>query len=48
MVSYRFAPALRVGQASNINAVLWSGIVEGSVGFIFDGVGLRGAVPTIN
>jgi len=48
MVSYRFAPALRVGQASNINAVLWSGIVEGSVGFLFDGVGLRGSVPTIN
>ncbi len=48
MVSYRFAPALRVGQPSNINAVLWSGIVEGSVGFLFNGVGLRGSVPTIN
>jgi len=48
MVSYRFAPALRVGQASNINAVLWSGTVEGSVGFLFDGQALRGSVPTIN
>ena len=48
MVSYRFAPALRVGQASNIDAVLGSGIVEGSVGFLFDGVALRGSVPTIN
>jgi len=48
MVSYRFAPALRVGQASNINAVLWSGTVEGSVGFLFDGQALRGSVPTIS
>ena len=48
MVSYRFAPALRVGQTSTINAVLGAGIVEGSVGFLFDGVGIRGSVPTVN
>ena len=48
MVSYRFAPALRVGQTSTISAVLGAGIVEGSVGFLFDAVALRGSVPTIN
>ena len=48
MVSYRFAPALRVGQASTINAVLGAGIVEGSVGFLFNGIGIRGSVPTVN
>ena len=48
MVSYRFAPALRVGQPSTINAVLGAGIVEGSVGFLFDGIGIRGSVPTVN
>lgn len=48
MVAYRFAPALRVGQVSTINAVLGAGIVEGSVGFLFDGVAIRGSVPTVN
>ena len=47
MVSYRFAPALRLGVTSNVSAVLAAGMTPGSVGFIFDGVAPRGSVPTV-
>ncbi|MFA7324148.1 MAG: hypothetical protein WC005_07310, partial [Candidatus Nanopelagicales bacterium] len=48
MVAYRFAPALRVGQTSSISAVIGANYTAGSVGFLFDGVALRGSVPTVN
>jgi len=46
MVSYRFAPALRVGVISNVSAVLGPNVAPGSVGFLFDGIAPRGSVPT--
>jgi len=47
-VTYRFAPALRVGVTANVSAVTGVGVAAGSVGFLFDGVAPRGSVATVN